>query len=312
MRLLCPNCQQSITLPDSDASKTVTCPQCGKPFDAPQMYVPPPIESPATQPPPPPPPFTQIAPEPVPAASTPDSIPVTPPPATPAGYAHFHSITINRKLCEWLVPIALTLAFFLTFFKWAGLYPGGYSAYTQNAWQALFADFSVDPVAEKAMDLEKSLNEQVHSSWWLLPYLPLLMLAVLLSWAEPIIRTFQLKLPAVVEQNWKYRQAAISGCAGATLFFLLIQCVSGLGIQRAANAKVEATFKSQIDGAKTPEEVQKVEMEMAEKRGGYSAHTTLALKLAVLVHFLAVIGIAGDTLLAHRGNKPPPGIGVMW
>src|SRR6266852_3940564 len=54
MRLICPNCQQSVAVADTEAGKPIACPQCAHSFEAPQMYAAPPIE-PLPGPPRPPP-----------------------------------------------------------------------------------------------------------------------------------------------------------------------------------------------------------------------------------------------------------------
>ena len=38
MRLICPNCQKPVTVPDSDAGKSTKCPECGQSFPAPELY----------------------------------------------------------------------------------------------------------------------------------------------------------------------------------------------------------------------------------------------------------------------------------
>jgi len=202
--------------------------------------------------------------------------------------------------------------FLLTFFKWVGFYPAGYSAYTQNAWQALFADISVDPVSEKEFHKEKELNSALHASWWLLPYLLLLLVGLPLVWGDHILKASQLKLPARLEGIWRHRHEWIAVCAGFTLFFLLIQFATGFGLTNALTGAVEEELKDQIEKAKTPEEVQRVEMQIAVRKAEFYPRTTFWLRLTILLHIVAVAGIAGETLLIRRGDRPPPRIGVMW
>jgi predicted Zn finger-like uncharacterized protein len=312
MRLICPNCQQSFTIADAEAGRTVTCPQCATSFGAPQTYVAPPIEPLVALPSPPPaaPPALNNAP----TAATPVIKAATPSSSAPQieGYAHVHSALLNHQVCRWLAPVALTLVFFLSFFNWFGFYPAGYAAYTQNAWQALFATMSVDPVAEKVFDKEKELNQALSASWWLLPYLLLLLVGLALAWSEPAIKAFHLKLPALVEHWWGHRHALLAACAGLTLLFLLLQCAAGFGLERALAAKIEQATKERREKAKTPEEIQIAEMEIARDMGAFHPRTTLWLRLVVLFHFLALAGIVGETLLVHRGGKPPPRVSVMW
>jgi hypothetical protein len=312
MRLICPNCQQTVTIADSEAGKTIACPQCAHSFAAPQMYVPPPVEplpGPALAPPPAAPATAEAIP-----AAAPDA--ATMPPAhalaTPEGYTRLHTHALNHKVCEWIVPISFTLVFFLSFFKWFGFYPAGYSAYTQNAWQALFATMSVDPVSEKLFHKEKELEAALHPSWWLLPYLFLMLFGLALAWADHVVKALKLRLPAAVERRWRYRPALLSACAGLTLFFLLIQCATGPGLERARPAIVEESTRKELEKARTPEEIQIAEMKIANETGGFRLITTFWLQLAIVCHFLAVAGIIGETVLIHRGDKPPPRVGVMW
>src|SRR5271166_3874785 len=161
MRLICPNCQQAVSIPESDAGKTTSCPNCEHSFLAPQLYSLPAFEPSAPALPATPPagaastPTVATAP---PGESHADSAPAAAPPF-PEGYSKFRSCKLNRRVCEWLVPICMTLMFILTFFRWVGFYPGGNPAYTQNPWQMMIGSMSVNPVAEKVFLKEKELNE---------------------------------------------------------------------------------------------------------------------------------------------------------
>jgi hypothetical protein len=331
MRLICPNCQQAVTIPDSDAGKTVTCPNCAHAFPAPQLYSTPAYEPSVPLPPPPAPSYTPALPlavktEPATAPTTsangsaaPPPPPTTTPaadtpahPVTPEGYAHLRSVALSRKVCEWLVPACLTLIFLLTFFKWVGLYPAGYAAYTQNAWQALFGSMSVDPVSEKSLHLEKDFDERLRASMWLLPYLILVTFAFALTWGDRVVKILNLKMPGVVAGIWKMRPALLSACAGLTIFFIIAQTVAGFGLEKAVTSKIEANFKEERDAAKTPEEIQKVEMDMARVKGSYHVRDTIWLTFTIILHFVALAAIIGETMLIHRGQKPPPRVGVMW
>jgi hypothetical protein len=302
MRVICPNCQQTTTVPDSEAGKTIACPQCAHSFQAPQMFMTPP-----------PPELPPVNAKPVPQPASAEAKPSdggAAPAAAGTTYPHQHYVSLNRRICEWLAPICFTVIFLLTFFKWVGFYPAGYSAYSQNAWQALFADISVDPVFEKKVfHKEKELSEALHSSWWLLPYLPLLMLGLLLAWADHLLRLAKTPLPPALQGMWRHRSTWIATCAGLTLFFLLIQWTTGFGLPRALTASVS---EEELKDANTPEEIQVAEMKIAMKKAGLYPGTTIWFHLVVLLHVVAVAGIAGETWLIHRGEKPPPRAGVMW
>jgi hypothetical protein len=308
MRVICPNCQQTMTVADSEAGKMIACTQCAHSFQAPQMFMAPPA-------PDLPPVVVKPVAETVSAETKPSAAASTPAaPTSPSSpgtiHSHQHYLVLNRKICAWLAPICLSIVFLLTFFKWVGFYPAGYSAYSQNAWQALFADISVDPVFEKKVfHKEKELNESLHASWWLLPYFPLLMLGLLLAWADHILRLAKTPLPPALQGLWRHRSTWIAVCAGLTLFFLLIQWTTGFGLARALTASIS---EEELKDAKTPEEIQVAEMKIAMEKAKYYPGTTIWLHLAVLSHIVAVAGIAGETWLIHRGDKPPPRAGVMW
>jgi hypothetical protein len=230
----------------------------------------------------------------------------------PEGYGRFRSLALRRDWCEWLLPACLTLIFLLTFFKWVGLYPAGYAAYTQNAWQALFAGLSVDPVSEKFLGHEKSINDRLHASWWLLPYLILVVFAFVLTWGERVAKLMRWKVPPMMQAMGKMRPALLAACAGLTLVLIVIQCVSGFSLEKAVNSIAEESFKADREKAKTPEEIQDVDMKVATVKAQYHYRTTTWLTLTIILHFLAFGACISDTMLIHRGDKPPPRIGIMW
>lgn len=329
MRQICPHCQQSVTVADSEAGKTIPCPACQQPFAVAALFNPqvmepapvPPVVAAAAPPVPPPPlpvsespppaPTAIQPPPPAPTPTAPDQ-PPSPPPAAPAGYRHSCFVALNSSVCHWLTPICLTLALVLSFFNWVGSYPAGYAAYTQNGWQALAADLSADPVSEKEMKSEKKLTEALRSSWWLLPYMIFLLIGVLAAWSEPIVKRSALRFSPIVNGMLRRQPALLAACAGVTLIFLIVQYAAGFGVERALDTTVAEQFREATGEAKTPEEHQKVEMQMAGIAGAFNMRTTNWLRLLVVLHFLALAAIIAETLLIHRGNKPPPRIGVMW
>src|SRR5262245_8204430 len=319
MRLLCPFCQKPITVPDSEAGKTVNCPECREQFAAPQLFTPPP--QPAYEPPgrpawaPAPPATTDTPREPVDRPQTIESrvLPEMPRPDQElSGYHKMVSLPMRPNIIRWIPPGAMTLVFLLTLFPWNGLYPAGYSAYTQSAWQCLFGSFSYDPVAELLMGLQPKLEERVHSNLWLLPYLLLLIPALVLAWAGPIVEVAKLKLTPAIEPYWKYRSAAVAGLLLFMFLLLLLQCATGFGLQRAVDQLVDENFTLERAAAKTPEQIQSLEMKMDGMRGSMRVRTSTALRLAILFHLIAALAAAGEFGLTFRGQKPPPRVAAMW
>ena len=229
-----------------------------------------------------------------------------------SGYGRMVSIPLDEKITRWVPAGALFLAFVLTFFPWNGMYPAGYAAYTQNAWYGLFASLSRDAVADDELKIGNELEDRLHSSWWLLPYLLFLLPALALALAGPILSAAKIKLPANIEPIWRFRPAALGVLVIMMLLFLLAQWASGFGIQRAVNDKIEADWAERKAQANTPDKMQRWEMNVAKEKGGYHVRTTPWQRLSVFATLIAAIAVAAEAGLMLRGKKPAPRVGVMW
>ncbi|MBO0700206.1 MAG: hypothetical protein J2P46_17535, partial [Zavarzinella sp.] len=238
MRLLCPFCQKAITVPDSEAGKAVPCPECGKEFAAPQLPTPyqPAGNGPRSPAPSPPVPETYLHEQPTAVTQLPQIEQEL------SGYERMVSAALDRKWLRWVAPAALTLVFLLTFFSWDGMFPAGYGAYTQNAWQALFGRVSADAVAEAEFNKKADLDERVHSNWWLVLFFFFLFLALVVAWAEPVVELAKINLPEEVRKAWQFRSVILAALTLASLMFLLAQWASGFGLQRAVYDKIESDF----------------------------------------------------------------------
>lgn len=322
MRLLCPFCQKAISVPDSEAGQTVACTECGQQFAAPQLYTPPPALAEAAPAPPPKP----VAP-PVPETYVPhrnDPEPADPGlPDLPApdrelsGYARMVSVPLDPRVIRLVPPAALFLALVLTLFPWNGLYPAGYPAFTQNAWQGLLGWMFRDEVADDELKfngqkLGDELDKSLHSSWWLLPYLLLLLPTVLLAAAGPVVDLAKVKLPPPVASAWQFRPALLAVLTVVTLLFLLAQWANGFGLQRAVHNQIEAEYADQVAAANTREKMQRVEMKVAMVKGAFNVRTTPWLRLVVLMHLIAVGAVAIEAGLTLRHKKAPPRVAVLW
>jgi hypothetical protein len=321
MRLLCPYCQKAITVPDSEAGKAVNCPECHQQFAAPQLYAPAPvapppaISPPASGPPVPPPvPETYVKegsePWPPPESVALPELPA--PDREMSGFKRMVSLPLDPQVIRWIPAGALFLAFVLTFFSWNGLYPGGHSAYTQNAWQALFGVVSKDEVADDLLKMNDDLEKRAKSSLWLLPYLLLLFPAIVVAAAGPIVQLTKFKLPEGVEKVWQFRPLALGAIAILLLLFLLAQWASGLGLQNAINTKVEEEFPDKKAAQNTPEKMQKWEIQIGMAKGAFQIKTTPWFRLTILLHLLAAAAVAAEAGLMLRGKKPPPRVAAMW
>jgi len=340
MRLLCPNCNKSITVPDADAGKTTQCPECGHSFQAPELFstMPPPASPPAPEPAPThPEPITPVYPTrpttPMPPPSTEPGVPAPPSaqpaPAEPsAGGAptlpdgtRFYSVRIAPQWIRWVPAVCLSLALLLTLFKWVGAFPAGYTVYSQNAWQALFATFSSDRVGEeKVFHKASAISDRTRPNMLLLLYLLILIAAILLALA--IHFAAPERLPSTVRRVWHHRAQILTGLAVAALVVLLLQMAIGFGLSNAIHRLAADDFAAQAADAthpartaaeaKTPEEEKIVEIGIARELGQYHLGSTSWLDLALLAQVLAVAAIAIEHWLIRRGNRPVPRIGVAW
>jgi hypothetical protein len=312
MRLLCPFCQKAITVPDSEAGKAVNCPECGQQFAAPQLYTPAPSAGTGAKPAgsPPPVPETYVTDRPADVTHLPGQARVD---QELAGYERIASAPLERRWVRWVPPAALTLVFVLTFFSWDGMYPGGYPAYTQNAWQCLFGSVSNDPVAEEEFKQKEDLDSRVHSNWWLVFFFLFLFLALVVAWAGPVVELAKINLPDEVQKAWKFRPVILAALTLAAFMFLLAQWASGFGLQRAVYEGIESKFAPMKAAAKTPEAEQRYEMNVAMAKAGSVVKTTPWLRLAVLILLVgAAAAVAEVGLMLRAAHKPPPQAALMW
>lgn len=315
MRLLCPFCQQTLTLPDDQAGKAVNCPHCSQAFQAPQPYIPlaadpPAAPAPATHPAVAGPPLRTQAVDITPVSSAPsfDNLPMLP--GVPAGPGTFRGLTLRPEVLAWVPAVALTIALILTFCRWAGSYPAGYPAYTQNGWLALFASFSSDAVAEDMLKMEGKIQEKIKTNWWLMFYFPLLIFGVVVAWAGPVVSVLKLKLPAFAQKLWPYRPALAAVFAVFTLLLLSVQWANGFGIERAITELAEAEFAESKAAANTPEKLQRWEMRTSAAVASMQLRTTSWLRLSWLAHLLAALAVGLEAVTALRGHRPPIRVGV--
>src|SRR5262249_6017431 len=104
-----------------------------------------------------PPPFTPPSPmPPSPAGMPATSVPTTESPplsfakteaaarTSPASDHPFCSVSLHPFVIDWIPALCFVLILFLTLFPWVRYAPGGYTLYSQNAWQAAFNGGSED------------------------------------------------------------------------------------------------------------------------------------------------------------------------
>jgi hypothetical protein len=324
MRLTCPNCQQAITLPDSAGGQTATCPLCNKEFQAPSLYGLAPEPEPRSSPPS----FASPAPVALPPAPAEPPAPsayvdappavVPPPPAaptiSPTGASTAATLHLNRAMLEWLPAALLSVVLVLTFAKWDGAYPGGYRLYAQNAWQAMFGTFSVNPVSEKVFKSEADVKPLVKANWLMLLYLMGLIVAAAIAVADVAVPRFKLKLPAEIHRHWESRHLFLGVLCGLLLLLVVAQTWMGFGLGNGLEdyAEKTPTVVALRAEAKTDEERQVVEVQKGKILGQFSSQTTTWLGLVIAFHVIAAGSVALGSALRRRGARPDPRIDLIW
>jgi hypothetical protein len=238
------------------------------------------------------------------------SAPTTPPPP-PGEYLHHRWVSLNPRVLPPLVMISVVLWFFMLWFPWAGAYPGGYGLYSQNEFQIFWGSYSTDAVGEKALGDAKAFDS-VSGSVLMFFYFLLVLIALVLGLAPLAVTHGTLKLPPSVQQLWPWRMAILGAVLVLALLVLLLQSSIGFGIERAVAAHVDAGLQAQREAAKTPEEVEVVNIQRGMQIGRVGLHRTSWYHLAILFQLLALAGVGLEMWLEKRGNRPLPRADFCW
>lgn len=332
MNLLCPNCQKMLTVPDEFAGQTMKCPLCDGAFSVPSLpgvTAPPPSapepdiysvrgDSPPAPPPPsvsslqpPTPADLSSVPSPPPSAPSAPSAPAPQPPRTSPGQPRVLSLSINPTVLPWLAPVCLLLVFFLQFFTWLGLYPGGVASVTQNAWQAAFGSYSMDPNLPHPAISKENKETEPHVSVLTLFYLILFIPILLITIAGIVLPLLPVKLPPGVERFWPWRWGIIAAANLILFLFLFLQLLLGFSLESRYADWVDKQVKTDSKESKDLPH----QMREDSERGKYlqDLYRTIWLKLAVFLHLLAILGAAMMYWIDRRGAaRPLPQLELRW
>jgi len=319
IRLLCPQCQSVVSVPDAAAGGNTDCPSCGKSFPVPTRYTPVvAVEKPPDPPAPPPP---------IPAESVPDRPP--PPPGLvelspqtalvhPAsGYTHRRGLSVSPLFVAWAPVVGLAVILLLTFFPWIGLFPGGYSGYTQSPWGAMVGNFTSDHVIEDVLRLEGPLRQRVRWDWVMVPYLLGLIFAVFLAGAERFLhRRTSGKPPAAVAwlgSLWTKRVPFLTALSGVLLCLIVIQVLAGFGLETGLRKVLANKFaEARQNAGNVTADLNRIDIKEDMELASYRLQTTTWLSLALLLNVLVTLALLGRLGFEHRGPKPPPRVVVEY
>jgi hypothetical protein len=328
MELLCPNCQQKLTVPDNFAGQPMQCPQCKGAFTVPSLapapapaYVPPPekaVPSPLRLddagvlpggPSPAPPAPAAARPEPAvsPAPAAPQRVPVS------HDYRHRWSIWFSARVLPWVVVGLLSVVLVLTFFPWVGYYPGGVHVVSQSAWQAAFGGHSaVDPELEKLSPLAKDSrwHVQPHASALLVLFLLFLILALLFAGVAAAMDVITTGLPPWLERLRPWRWALVYAAALLTFLLFVVQVLAGFNLLNAARERGNNILAEEVKNAPTPADKKAKEIEV--RTDLVSFRYTGWMRLAFWLMFVTAASTTLTYLQARRPGLPTPRIDLLW
>ncbi|VTS03840.1 zinc ribbon domain-containing protein [Tuwongella immobilis] len=343
MQIFCPQCVSPLTIEPSQAGKEVTCSYCQHRFISPMTMTiaptspppaPPTIAPPVDQlpPNPPTPPVSvgsPVAPALAPTAPTPlpestaKAAPTTGTPAglLPNGYVRIRTLRFPAAWVEWFPLACLVVVFALTFAKWYGSYPAGYSAYSQSAWQMVLGRFSFDPDSEKELKLNAEIKEVIRMSGFMIPYLLLLLASIAVAIALIVIPRITQTIPAPIAAIWPYRTILFTVTCGLSLLFLIIQLLNGLGLENAYGTLIskqrDAILADYIKNDNKGVEIlsandeQRIDIRLNQKLVTTTIGHTRWLNFAVGFHMFALFGVGLQLFQRRRQNRPLPAVGIL-
>jgi predicted Zn finger-like uncharacterized protein len=222
------------------------------------------------------------------------------------------SVQLPKEFFGYAVPVLLAVALILSLFSWNGAYPAGYSVYYQNAWGALFARFGYEPTGESVLKLRAPLGESVTSSWWMLLYLPCLVLGLALALASVLVPLLNVKLPPTLQPIWPYRRAILGGLCLLGLLALVAQALVGFGLERAITEQIYNRHAEVLSKVEIPSDVQKAKMAYAAELAPYRVGRTWAFTLSLWCQLLVLVSLGLDAWMVQRADRPPPRLELRW
>ena len=253
---------------------------------------------------------------PTPAAPPPGLVPPyrPAPPPMPAGLTRARGISFNPRVIAWLPAILLTITVLCTFGPWVGMYLGGYAAYSQGPWSAMFGSPNPNPPLIANMQTSGTWLDHFNSDWELMvPYLFVLFFATALALADRGFSTLDPRRIPPLAGIWQWRKTAILVFAALAFALAFTQVTNGFGIERAVRKTVHDQFaKEREEAAGNRAKLATVDYKEDQELARYNLERTSLLYLALTCNLLAVVTMLMHTALDRRGDKPPPRLVLQY
>ena len=334
MRVFCPSCSEPINIADDLAGKSTNCPLCKAAFTAPPLFsatATTPLSAHATNSPVSSDPASSVSPIPPPPAPLPPlprSGDLNESPAAAPRSMRSLGFSISPEVVQWIAPVCLVLVVIIAlFFSWNGAYPGGHGAYTQGAFKSLFGMINIDSVGEKVLKMNPSkpaegqirLEDEVHSNWLMLLYLPLLFGAAALAVASTLLPRLPVSIPPNVQPLLPWRHLIVAGLAVLLTLLLAVQASRGFGLERALNNRAAAIAAKEMPAdipadtdRPTADEAKRAEIAEAMYRGKYGIRQTAALDLVFILQVIAALAAAGTFLTNRVSDRRLSRLELSW
>jgi hypothetical protein len=227
------------------------------------------------------------------------------------GYQKSVKIWFSPHVLQWVAPVSVILIFFLQLLpSWVGLYPGGFPAATQNAWAAAFNVLTPDKdiTLPWSKDEAKEPGFNVLLIFYLLLFLPNLVVTI----GALVVTRVPLKLPPAVQQLLPWRWGIVAAANLIVFFFLALQLLPYLG-GFSLETKVAKEAHAQFPADKAKNTMEEKTAEVGRGTMIDSVQRTNWLRLAVLLHLLAILSAAMMFWLGQRGeHRPLPRLELLW
>jgi hypothetical protein len=264
------------------------------------------------------------APAPAPApAPTPAPTKAATSPASSGGYAISIRLAASERILRWVPPAAIVLIFFLQFFPWVGVFPGGVPALTQDAWDAAFgwskpdldmkSQLSIlEDESRKTTDGEKKetsvyLGVSLLTLFYLFPFFVVTLIVSIFVVVQPFLN---LQLPPQIQQVMPFKWAILTGLNAVLLLFLGLQMLLSFDLESRARAGIDS--KAEIKREPKDNKDKKL---IDVERGRYLEwlKRTSWLRLVLFLHIVATLSAALIYWMERRGpNKPAPCVEFHW